>query len=213
MTVFAKHLPCTLKSNLFQTFYVVVGYTWWMMLWWFQVNGEGTQPHTYTHPFALVVDSKAEEKAEDRISKVCPRTEFSPWARFGSNAQQIVTEQISKWTNGWVYWGRVRSKFGQRAQSCPTLFDAIDFSPPGSSDPGISQARILEWVTISSSGGVSDPGIKPTSPVSPTEQAGTLPSEPSGKPKFRQYLPQNWKASRMNQSSHEVLLTAPPKTL
>ena len=36
-------------------------------------------------------------------------------------------------------------------QSCPTLCDPIDSSPPGSSIPGILQARILEWVTISSS--------------------------------------------------------------
>ena len=31
-------------------------------------------------------------------------------------------------------------------QSCPTLWDAIDGSPPGSSVPGILQARALEWV-------------------------------------------------------------------
>ena len=35
------------------------------------------------------------------------------------------------------------------AQSCPTLCDPIDGSPPGSSVPGILQARILEWVAIS----------------------------------------------------------------
>ena len=34
-------------------------------------------------------------------------------------------------------------------QSCPTLCDPIDSSPPGSSVPGILQARILEWVSIS----------------------------------------------------------------
>ena len=34
-------------------------------------------------------------------------------------------------------------------QSCPTLCDPIDGSPPGSAVPGILQARILEWVTIS----------------------------------------------------------------
>ena len=34
-------------------------------------------------------------------------------------------------------------------QSCPTLCDPIHGSPPGSSVPGISQARILEWVAIS----------------------------------------------------------------
>ena len=36
-------------------------------------------------------------------------------------------------------------------QSCPTLCDPIDGSPPGSPVPGIFQARILKWVAISSS--------------------------------------------------------------
>ena len=35
-------------------------------------------------------------------------------------------------------------------QSCPTLCDLIDGSPPGSPVPGILQARTLEWVAISS---------------------------------------------------------------
>ena len=34
-------------------------------------------------------------------------------------------------------------------QSCPTLCDPIDGSPPGSSVPGILQARMLEWAAIS----------------------------------------------------------------
>ena len=34
-------------------------------------------------------------------------------------------------------------------QSCPTLRDPIDRSPPGSPIPGILQARTLEWVAIS----------------------------------------------------------------
>ena len=36
-------------------------------------------------------------------------------------------------------------------QSCPTLCDSIDGSPPSSTIPGILQARTLEWVAISSS--------------------------------------------------------------
>ena len=36
-------------------------------------------------------------------------------------------------------------------QLCPTLCDPIDGSPSGSPVPGILQARILEWVAISSS--------------------------------------------------------------
>ena len=39
------------------------------------------------------------------------------------------------------------------AQSCLTLCDPMDYNPPGSSVHGISQARILEWVGISSSRG------------------------------------------------------------
>ena len=34
-------------------------------------------------------------------------------------------------------------------QSCPTLCDPTDSSPPGSPVPGILQARTLEWVAIS----------------------------------------------------------------
>ena len=34
-------------------------------------------------------------------------------------------------------------------QSCPTLCDPIDGSPPGSPVPGILQARTMEWVAIS----------------------------------------------------------------
>ena len=34
-------------------------------------------------------------------------------------------------------------------QSCPTVCNSIDDSPPGSSVPGILKARTLEWVAIS----------------------------------------------------------------
>ena len=40
------------------------------------------------------------------------------------------------------------------AQSCQTLCDLVDCSPPGSSVHGILQARILEWVAISFSRGI-----------------------------------------------------------
>ena len=43
------------------------------------------------------------------------------------------------------------------AQSCLTLCDALDYSPPDSSVHGISQARILEWVIISYVRGSSQP--------------------------------------------------------
>ena len=37
-------------------------------------------------------------------------------------------------------------------QSCPTLCDPMDCSPPGSPIPGILQARVLEWGAIAFSG-------------------------------------------------------------
>ena len=42
-------------------------------------------------------------------------------------------------------------------QSCPTLCDPIDYSPPGPSVHGILQARILEWVAMPSCRGSSQP--------------------------------------------------------
>ena len=60
-------------------------------------------------------------------------------------------------------------------QSCPTLRDPIDGSPPGSPVPGILQARILEWVAKPSSRDLPNPGIEPRSPVL---QVDSLLSEP-----------------------------------
>ena len=51
----------------------------------------------------------------------------------------------------------------------------MDYNPPGSSVHGISQPRILEWVAISFSRDLPNPGIEPGSPAL---QADALPSEP-----------------------------------
>ena len=50
---------------------------------------------------------------------------------------------------------KILSKSCKHAQSCPTLCDLTDCSPPGSSVHGILQARILEWVAKASSRGSS----------------------------------------------------------
>ena len=56
----------------------------------------------------------------------------------------------------WTFVGKVMSLLfnmlsaaAKSVQSCPTLRDPIDISPPGSPVPGILQARTLEWVAIS----------------------------------------------------------------
>ena len=58
------------------------------------------------------------------------------------------------------------------------LCDPMDCSPSGSSVHGILQARVVEWVAISFSGDLPNPGIKPRSSAL---RADTLPSEPLGK--------------------------------
>ena len=65
------------------------------------------------------------------------------------------------------------------AQSCLTLCDPMDCSPPVFFVHGILQARIMEWVAVPFSRGTSRPRIKPRSPAM---QADSLPSEPPGKP-------------------------------
>ena len=44
---------------------------------------------------------------------------------------------------------RFQNAVAKSLQSCPTLCDPTDGSPPGSPIPGILQARTLEWVAIS----------------------------------------------------------------
>ena len=62
-------------------------------------------------------------------------------------------------------------------QSCQTLCNPIDCSPPGSSVHGILQARILEWVTMPSSRGSSLP--RDQTHVSYVSRTGSLPLVPA----------------------------------
>ena len=48
-----------------------------------------------------------------------------------------------------TYFSRLHAAAAKSLQSCLTLCDPIDSSPPGSPVPGILQARTLEWVAIS----------------------------------------------------------------
>ena len=72
--------------------------------------------------------------------------------------QQVFNKYL--WVNGFlnVFRHKIRatSRYAAVAaakslQSCPTLCNPIDGSPPGSPVPGILQARTLEWVSIPSS--------------------------------------------------------------
>ena len=60
----------------------------------------------------------------------------------------------------------------------------MDCSPPSSSVHGILQARILEWVAISFSRDLPNPGIEP---MSPALQVDSLPAELPEKPRGLSY--------------------------
>ena len=66
-------------------------------------------------------------------------------------------------------------------QQYPTLGDPMDCCLPGSSVHGILQARILEWVAISSSGDLPDAQIKPVYLASPALVGGFSTNELPGK--------------------------------
>ena len=73
------------------------------------------------------------------------------WAQLRSNNCRLaVLEKIS---GGCMTWSGVSKMHAAAAakslQSCATLCDPIDGSPPGSPVPGTLQARTLEWVAIS----------------------------------------------------------------
>ena len=71
-------------------------------------------------------------------------------------------------------------------QSCPTLCNPVDCSPPGSSSRGFSKQEYWSGLPCPLSGNLPDPGIKPVSlsRVSYLHwQAGSLPLEPPGKPR------------------------------
>ena len=65
-------------------------------------------------------------------------------------------------------------------QSCLTLCDPMDRSPPGSSAHGNSPGEFWGGLPFPSPGDLSNPGIKPKSP---TLQVDYVPSESPGKPK------------------------------
>ena len=85
----------------------------------------------------------------------------------GQRSPVGVAEPLRKWrdtTRGSETLRRTRREVAWRqgkesevAQLCPTLYDPMDCSPPGSSIHGIFQARVLEWVATAFSRGSSQP--------------------------------------------------------
>ena len=83
------------------------------------------------------------------------------------------------------------------AQSCPTLCDPIDYRPArllcswdfSAKNTGVDCCFSLQW-------NLPNPGIEPTSPVSPELQVDSLPTEPCGKPIWK-YTQLYWSRESM----------------
>ena len=70
--------------------------------------------------------------------------------KISSGTVSTVSPSISREVMGLdAMFGCISVPAAKLLQSCPTLCDSIDCSPPGSPFPGILQARTLEWVAIS----------------------------------------------------------------
>ena len=113
---------------------------------------------------------------------------FSCWHFIEYDALKFLP-QCCEWQDFFLFYGWKISHYVYAAaakslQSCPTLCNPMNDSPPGSSVHWILQARPLECVAISSSRGSSQAGIKPASLMSPDWQAGSWPLAPSEKPHY-----------------------------
>ena len=86
---------------------------------------------------------------------------YSPWGPKESDTEQLSLSHMCgghlTLVGDWDFQRILSQVVCLVAQSCPTLCDPVDHSQPGSSLRGILQARILEWVAISSSRGSSWP--------------------------------------------------------
>ena len=69
-----------------------------------------------------------------------------PWTEERGRIQPTGSKRVGR---NWACTRRASAAAAKLLQSCPTLCDPIDGSPPGSPVPGIVQTRALEWVAIS----------------------------------------------------------------
>ena len=97
----------------------------------------------------------SQEGPLERSKQVSPASSHRAGERVSISHREDVLPRVSDWVLGRILPHAVQ--FSSVAQSCPTLCDPMDCSLLGSSVHGILQARILEWVVISSSRGSSQP--------------------------------------------------------
>ena len=128
---------------------------------WFSSSLGSKQPGTY-HSLHLkeallllqwLLDAgemKGTQKQKSQGAGTVGSIEEGVFVAFPLNSSKIRPKGV--WVRACVCMPAcVCTRVGSVAQSCPTLCDPMDCSPPDSSVHGIFQARTMEWVAISSS--------------------------------------------------------------
>ena len=102
------------------------------------------------------------------------------WTEEPGGLQSMGSQRVGHdWVTNTTLLASVHSSAAAKLlQSCPTLCDPMDCSPPVSSLHGILQARILDGLPCPPPGDLPDPGIEPKSPALAT---GSLPLGQCGK--------------------------------
>jgi len=156
----AKKAKTRLNINIFSflnfSFFPMSKKMWWMMKREWEQNGSQSD-----FPWRIALNS---DQAEFPPC-FCP---FSPSPSSGSGGLSTAPPAPTQWVPV-LCCVCVHEK---SLQSCPTLGDPMDCSPPGSSVHGILQARILEWVAFPSPGDLPNPGTESSSLRSPALAGG-----------------------------------------
>ena len=116
--------------------------------------------------------SQEDAGGAEQASSLFPRGGLTPLLLCGCESGEQKSCSVSEEVSSWGSWGQetkcshpmwiIREYTGcaalsSVAQTCLTLGDPMDCSPPGSSVHGILQAGILEWAAMPSSRGSSQP--------------------------------------------------------
>ena len=98
------------------------------------------------------------------------------------------------------------------AQSCLTLCNSMDYSPPGSSVHGIFQQEYWSGLQCSSPGDLPNPGIKPTSLASPILVGRFFTTEPPEKlSEYRKLIKKTYCPGRSSENQHQKHASLPPE--
>ena len=110
------------------------------------------------------------------------------WVSLGRQANNVPDAFLSA-ASVLSFKKSVRTSMSAKSfQSCPTLWNPMDCSLPGSSVHGILQARVLERVAMPSSGDLPNPGIQPAFLPSPALVGSIFTTSATWEAQVRSYI-------------------------